>query len=145
MRDARHGGAVRRALLALALAATAASACAPVDAATPVRVEIRIHYSKFEPATLNVPAGVPVTFVIRNDDPIDHEWLVGDARFHERHRGGTEAVHGDRQAEVSLPALSTRTTTLTLAPGTNLYVCHFPRHEEYGMVGVLTARPTTDR
>jgi plastocyanin len=133
---------VRR-LLALALAASAlgaGAACAPAQGATPVRVEIRIHHSKFEPASVNVPAGVPVTYVIRNDDPIDHEWLVGDAAFHERHRSGTEPVHGDRADEVSLPALATKTTTLTLAAGSYLYICHFPRHEEYGMVGVVTAR-----
>ena len=136
---------MRRALLALALVAYPASACAPAEAATGVRVEIRIHYSKFEPATVSVPAGVPVTLVVRNEDPIDHEWLIGDSRFHERHRGGTEAAHGDRPDEVSLPALATRTTTLTFSPGTYLFVCHFPKHEEYGMVGVLTAHPGRDR
>lgn len=129
-----------RGLLALALALLAAGACAPVDAATPVTVRIRIHYSRFEPAAVNVPAGVPVTFVIVNDDPIDHEWLIGDAAFHARHRAGTEPAHGDRPDEVSLPPLSTRTTTLTLAAGTHVYICHFPGHEEYGMVGVVTAR-----
>jgi len=131
---------VSRILVALALAACAASACAPAEAATPVRVEIRIHYSKFEPASVTVPAGVPVTYVIRNDDPIDHEWLIGDAAFHERHRTGTEPVHGDRPDEVSVPPLTTKTTTLTLAAGSYLYICHFPLHEEYGMVGVVTAR-----
>ena len=44
--------------------------------------------------SVTVPAGVPVTFVLRNDDPIDHEWIVGDAAVHERHRTGTEPVHG---------------------------------------------------
>jgi plastocyanin len=131
---------VSRILVALALAACAASACAPAEAATPVRVEIRIHYSKFEPASVTVPAGVPVTYVIRNDDPIDHEWLVGDAAFHARHRTGTEPVHGDRPDEVSVPPMTTKTTTLTLAAGSYLYICHFPLHEEYGMVGVVTAR-----
>lgn len=129
-----------RILVALALAAFAASACAPAEAATPVRVEIRIHYSKFEPASVTVPAGVPVTYVIRNDDPIDHEWLVGDAAFHARHRTGTEPVHGDRPDEVSVPPMTTKTTTLTLPAGSYLYICHFPLHEEYGMVGVVTAR-----
>jgi plastocyanin len=131
---------VSRILIALALAACAASACAPAEAATPVRVEIRIHYSKFEPASVTVPAGVPVTYVIRNDDPIDHEWLVGDAAFHARHRTGTEPVHGERPDEVSVPPMTTKTTTLTLAAGSYLYICHFPLHEEYGMVGVVTAR-----
>jgi uncharacterized cupredoxin-like copper-binding protein len=122
-----------------ALALVAGAACAQADAATH-RVELRIHYSRFEPASVVVPAGVPVTFVIRNDDPIDHEWLVGDAAFHARHRDGAEAAHGDRPDEVSLPALTTRTTTLTLAPGSYVFICHFPRHEAYGMVGVVTAR-----
>lgn len=128
------------AALALAALAVGTSACTRAEAATPQVVEIRIHYSKFEPATISVPAGVPVTYVIRNEDPIDHEWLVGDAAFHARHRTGTEPVHGDRPDEVSLPPLSTRTTTLTLPAGTYIYICHFPGHEEYGMVGVVTAR-----
>ena len=52
---------------------------------------------------MTVPAGVPVTFVLRNDDPIDHEWIVGDAAVHERHRTGTEPVHASRPTEVSDP------------------------------------------
>jgi uncharacterized cupredoxin-like copper-binding protein len=131
---------VRFRLLALALVALAASACASADASTPVTVNIRIHYSKFEPTSITVPAGVPVTYVIRNDDPIDHEWLVGNAAFHARHRTGTESVHDDRPDEVSLPPLSTKTTTLTLAAGTYVFICHFPLHEQYGMIGLVTAR-----
>jgi len=69
-----------------------------------------------------------------------HEWLVGDASFHARHRTGTEAAHGDRPDEVSLPPLSTRTTTLTLAAGVYTYICHFPLHEQYGMIGIVTAK-----
>ena len=123
-------------MLGLALVVFATSACAPAAA----RIEIRIHYSKFEPSTLNIPAGVPVTFVIHNDDPIDHEWLVGDAAFHARHRTGTEPLHGDRPDEVSLPANTTKTTTLALPAGSYTYICHFPLHEQYGMVGVVNAR-----
>ena len=131
---------MRSLLVLAALVLATSAACTAADASTPVRVEIHIHYSKFEPAAVNVPAGVPVTYVIRNDDPIDHEWLVGDAAFHQRHRTGTEPVHGDRPDEVSVPAGMTRTTTLTLPAGSYLYICHFPLHEEYGMVGIVTAR-----
>ena len=132
----------RRAFLALAALALVASAaaCGSADASTPVRVEIHIHYSKFEPASITVPAGVAVTYVIRNEDPIDHEWLIGDAAFHQRHRSGTEPVHGDRPDEISVPPNTTKTTTLTLPVGSYLYICHFPLHEEYGMVGVINAR-----
>ena len=126
--------------LALALLALAGSACATADAASPRRVEIRIHHSKFLPAAVTVPAGVPVLFVLRNDDPIDHEWLIGDAAFHARHRGGGESAHADRPDEVTLPALATRSTTLVLTPGTHVFICHFPGHERYGMVGTVTAR-----
>ena len=127
-------------LVALVLVALAASACASADASTPLVVNIRIHYSKFEPATIEIPAGRPVTFIIRNDDPIDHEWLVGDASFHARHRTGTEPVHGDRPDEVSIAAGATKSTTITFAAGSYLFICHFPLHEQYGMIGVVTAR-----
>jgi uncharacterized cupredoxin-like copper-binding protein len=104
----------------------------------PTRIEIGIHYSHYGLSRLTVAAGVPVTFVLRNDDPIDHEWIVGDAAVHERHRTGTEAVHGSRPTEVSIPAGSSRETTVRFeTPGTYLYICHLPGHEAYGMVGTL--------
>jgi uncharacterized cupredoxin-like copper-binding protein len=105
----------------------------------PQRVEIRIHYSHFEPSAISVPHGVPVTFVLINEDPIDHEWLLGDAAFHERHRTGTEARHGARPNEISIDPLATVETTITFDKQQTLrYICHLPGHEEYGMVGTLT-------
>jgi uncharacterized cupredoxin-like copper-binding protein len=107
----------------------------------PLHIEIRIHYSQFEPAILSVPRGRPVTFVLRNDDPIDHEWLIGDEQMHQRHRSGTEPYHASRPTEVSIPALSTVETTITFtAPVSWRYICHLPGHEAYGMVGLLTTR-----
>ena len=130
-----------RLLAVLALAASAASACAPANAALPTHVGIRVHYSRFDQTRIEVPRGVPITFTLVNDDPIDHEWLIGDAAFHERHRTGKEAAHGDRPNEVSLPPLATKTTTLTFeTPGELTFICHFPAHEAYGMVGVVVVR-----
>lgn len=130
-----------RLLVTLALAALAASACAPAKAATlPTDIVIRLQYSHFGPDRLEVPANVPITFTIVNDDPIDHEWLVGDDAFHQRHRAGTEPVHDDRPDEVSVAALGTKKTTITFAPGAYKFICHFPRHEAYGMVGLLIAK-----
>ena len=128
---------MRSAAVLLLLLAGLAAGC--TSSSSPQRIEITIHYSHFDPSTLTVPHGVPITFVLVNEDPIDHEWLIGDAAFHERHRHGTEAHHGARPDEVSIAALSTGTTTLTFAdPGQILYICHFPGHEAYGMVGTLT-------
>jgi uncharacterized cupredoxin-like copper-binding protein len=128
---------MRSAALALLLLAGLAAGC--TSTASAQRIEIRIHYSHFDPSVLTVAPGAAVTFVLINEDPIDHEWLIGDAAFHDRHRHGTEAQHGARPNEVSVEALSTAETTLTFAnPGTILYICHFPGHEAYGMVGTLT-------
>ena len=112
-------------------------------AETSVRtVEIEIHYSHFMPAVLTVPAGVPIRFVVVNTDPIDHEWIVGDAAVHEQHRNGTEARHGERPTEQSIGAGQTVETEVTFAsPGTLTYVCHLPGHEAYGMVGTLVVIP----
>jgi uncharacterized cupredoxin-like copper-binding protein len=104
----------------------------------PQRIEITIHFSHYSPDVVSVPLGVPVTFVLRNDDPIDHEWIVGDAAVHERHRTGTEPVHASRPTEVSIPAGSLRVTTVTFpVAGEWLFICHLPGHEAYGMVGTV--------
>ena len=81
--------------VALALGVTAiAAAWADPGVAGPVSVDIPIRYSHYERSVVTVPAGVPVTIILRNDDPIDHEWIVGDEGVHDRHRNGTEPVHG---------------------------------------------------
>jgi uncharacterized cupredoxin-like copper-binding protein len=127
-------------LLAMAVVLPAAGCSAnPSPGEGPLTRRITIHYSRFEPVQLSVPRGASVTFVLVNEDPIEHEWLIGDAAFHARHRHGTEAHHAARPNEVSIPPLATVETTLTFdEAGSQLYVCHLPGHEEYGMVGTLT-------
>jgi len=130
-------------LLAFAGGASLAVGALAADGvfAAPLRVEIRIHYSHFDPGLVQVPAATPVTFVLRNDDPIDHEWIVGDEQVHQVHRTGTEAHHGARPTEVSIPAMSTVETTVTFPESVDWkYICHLPGHEAYGMVGVVEAR-----
>ena len=125
----------RSAIVALLLAASAIAGCAP----GPQTVTLTIHYSEFDITQLSVPRGVPVTFILVNEDPIDHEWLIGDDTFHDQHRTGTHAVHDEVPTEVTVPALSTARTTITFAEAGDLaYICHLPGHEAYGMVGVLT-------
>lgn len=110
-------------------------------ATAPVRIDIRIHYSRFDPAAVTVPHGRPITFVLQNDDPIAHEWMVGDEQMHARHRAGTEPFHASRPTEVSIAPLSTVETTVTFDDAVAWrYVCHLPGHEAYGMVGMVNAR-----
>jgi len=110
-------------------------------ATAPVRIDIRIRYSQFDPSTVTVPHGRPITFVLHNDDPIAHEWMVGDEQIHAHHRTGTEPFHASRPTEVSIAPLSTVETTVTFDdPVAWRYVCHLPGHEAYGMVGMVNAR-----
>lgn len=126
-------------ILVAVLLATAASACAPAPLAT--TVDVVLKHSRFTPAHIDVPLGVPVTFVIRNEDPIDHEWIVGTADVHARHRTGTEPAHDTVPTEVTVPALETRRTTITFEkPGTIPVICHLPSHERYGMIGQVRVR-----
>ncbi len=119
------------------LASVLLAACSAAAGGGPP-VQITMRYSQFEPAVVHVPRGQPITFVLRNDDPIDHEWIVGDAATHEAHRTGTEPHHAARPTEVSVAARSTVRTVVTLpGPARLTFVCHLPGHEAYGMTGTL--------
>lgn len=102
------------------------------------KIEIVIERSAFRPAFLEVQAGTTVTFVVRNEDPIDHELIIGDARVQARHEKGTERHHGSKPGEISIPGGAERSTTYTFRePGRLLFGCHLPGHYDYGMKGTI--------
>ncbi len=124
-------------VLLVAVLASVLVACGRASAGND-EVEIVIHHSRFEQQKVTVPAGVPVTFILRNNDPIEHEWIVGDAASHDRHRTGTEPHHDSVPTEVTLPAYAVRVTTVTFdQPGEYEFICHLPGHEAYGMRGTV--------
>lgn len=126
------------ALPAFAMILVASSGCGSSGATAATAVTVTMHFSQFSATTDTVLAGVPVTITLRNDDPIDHEWIVGTEAVHATHRVGTEPFHSTRPTEVTIPALSTTTTTITFDEfGAYTYICHLPGHEAYGMVGTL--------
>ena len=122
-------------LLFAAAVALLAIGCGGEQAGRPT---ITIHYSRFTPDVLEVRVGQPVIITLRNDDPIEHEWIVGTADVHDAHRVGTEPLHEDLPTEVTIPAFTTLETTLIFAEaGEYAYICHLPGHEAYGMIGTL--------
>lgn len=133
-----RGGNARLALAMLAVAGLAA--CRPAQAEDRVRtVEVTIHYSRFTPSTLWFDPGTTVRFEIRNTDPIDHEFILGDEEVQAVHERGTEAHHGARPGEISIPAGTTRSTTYTFAErGALIFGCHLPGHYAFGMRGTVT-------
>jgi uncharacterized cupredoxin-like copper-binding protein len=99
-------------------------------------VEITIRHSRFLPANLEVAPGTTVTFILRNTDPIDHEFILGDEHVQGRHETGTETHHGAKPGEISVLAGGEASTSYTFSePGTVLIGCHLPGHYAYGMRG----------
>lgn len=128
--------------LTLLVGAAAASrgAAARANAGT---VHITIHYSSFAPDSLDVDPGETVRFVIRNTDPIDHEFILGDPAVQRRHEQGRERHHhgdvpGERSVAAGQEAATTYSFPFTLDGQTLEFACHLPGHYAYGMHG--TAR-----
>jgi uncharacterized cupredoxin-like copper-binding protein len=103
-----------------------------------VTVEMWIQHSKFSVGHIEVEPGTLVQFEVRNDDPIDHELVVGDEDVHARHSTGTEPRHPPVPGEVSVAAETTGSTFYVFdEPGAMVFACHLPGHVEYGMTGEI--------
>jgi uncharacterized cupredoxin-like copper-binding protein len=131
----------------LALVGAAALATAAVAGHLPGRAEERtvvvtMHHSRFEPSQLQVAPGERVRFVLRNTDPIDHEFILGDAIVQARHEEGRQRRHhGDVPGERSVPAGQEAATTYAFPAsptgGALEFACHLPGHYAYGMHGTV--------
>ena len=108
-----------------------------------VTLEVHTDYSQFSiPSDLTVREGTLVEFVVINDDPINHELIIGDDDVHARHESGTEVLHPPVPGEVSVgPGERGVTTYLFDESGTVRYACHLPGHAEYGMEGAVRVVP----
>ena len=129
------------AVAAAALAAVAAAGHLPGGAGERT-VVVRMHHSRFQPAEVRVAPGERVRFVLRNGDPIDHEFILGDAIVQARHeRGRQRQHHGDVPGERSVPAGQEAATTYAfpaaLEGGTLEFAWHLPGHYAYGMHGTV--------
>lgn len=122
-------------VVAVVLAAIAGLSAAAEEVRT---IEIDIEHSRFMPERIQVEAGEKVRFVIHNGDPIDHEFILGDAAVQRLHEEGTEAHHGTKPGEVSVAAFETAETSYSFeGPGTLIFACHLPTHYDYGMKGLI--------
>jgi len=101
-----------------------------------VTVDVGIRYSHFSMSTLHVHPGTVVRFLVHNDDPIDHEFIVGDATVHARHELGSEAAHPPVPGEVVVKPQDVGETFYRFdKPGRFEFACHLPGHLAYGMKG----------
>ena len=107
-------------------------------------VRVSIHYSHFSLSTLRVKQGTTVQFLVRNTDPINHEFIVGDAKVHALHeRGNSELPHPPVPGEVSVPPGQLGETFYSFdKPGAYLFACHLPGHLAFGMRGWVIVEKT---
>jgi uncharacterized cupredoxin-like copper-binding protein len=138
---------VAAALVVAGAVTTTGYALADIDEQTRVEpgvqtVEIGINHSRFSIDELKVRQGTVVRFVVRNDDPINHELIVGGPEVHRAHEGGTELFHPPVPGEVSVGPDETGLTAYRFdKPGTIVFACHLPRHLAYGMRGEIAVEP----
>ena len=119
-----------------AMSSDAHAAAVPALGPGLVTVDVGIHYSKFSISTLRVRRGTLVRFLIHNDDPIHHEFIVGDASVHLRHERGTEASHPPVPGEVAIAPNDVGETFYRFnRSGRFLFACHLPGHLAFGMRG----------
>lgn len=143
-RDVRSRWGGKRALIAGALAGallaggtTFALSSGGGEEGMPT-ITLTARLSKFNPDRIAVERGTTVRFVVRNEDPIGHEIIIGGPEVHQRHEKGTEAYHPPIPGEASVAAYEEVETTFTFdEPGVVQFGCHLPGHWTYGMHGEI--------
>jgi len=130
-------------LMLLSLILLTACASQPSKSATDITVEM-IDFA-YNPSSITVPAGKPVTVTVKNIGNIEHDFVVEkiDATTKVIKDSGSDAhhAHGEEQnydLHISANAGDTSVFQLTVSePGTYKVFCSVEGHEEAGMIGEL--------
>lgn len=125
--------------------ATAAPAASVEATAAATRIEVTLTDGlKIEPASMTVPAGVPVTFVVTNAGKIPHEFVLGDEADQAEHEaemaeGGGMSMPVDEEMAIGVEPGKTKELTVTFdEPGSILAGCHVIGHYPAGMKATVT-------
>jgi uncharacterized cupredoxin-like copper-binding protein len=124
-------------------ASPSAASASPSAAAQATRIEVKLTDSlRMEPASMSVPAGVPVTFVVTNEGAIDHEFYLGDEDAQAEHEQEMTDMGGmahDEPEGIAVKPGETKELTYTFAePGETLAGCHVVGHYGGGMKATIT-------
>jgi uncharacterized cupredoxin-like copper-binding protein len=135
-------------LLAFALAAGLLVSCGGGDEAGSGVIEISASDElRFDPSSVTVQAGEPVTFRVTNEGELPHEFVLGPQSVQDAHEEmAAEGMmeHGEMEVEGQLAALElepgqTREVTVTFdQAGEVPFGCHEPGHFAGGMKGTVT-------
>lgn len=156
-RRVRRGPRLRFARLALtSAAALLVAACStgggatngPSSSAQPAlagatRIEVTLTDAlKIEPASMTVPAGATVTFVVTNTGASDHEFYLGDEAAqaeHEKEMAEMGGMAHDEPEGIAVKPGETKELTYTFPEaGNTLAGCHVAGHYGGGMKADIT-------
>lgn len=95
----------------------------------------------FDPPSIEVSTGEVVTFVVRNEGKMDHEFVLGDETYQHQHeddmQAGDDHMSALDNAVTVGPGETAELTWSFDAAGQVLYGCHEPGHYDGGMVGTI--------
>lgn len=122
--------------------APSAASGAPAASGAVTRIEVKLLDTlRMEPASMTVPAGVPVTFVVTNSGSAEHEFYIGDEAAqaeHEQEMMSGGMAHGD-PAGIAVGPGETKELTFTFPQaGATLAGCHVVGHYGGGMKATIT-------
>jgi uncharacterized cupredoxin-like copper-binding protein len=106
-------------------------------------IEVEMVEFGYQPAAIEIQAGVPVTLRFTNAGKLTHEAMVGDAHMQEEfasagnHDDGGGDHHGDLMAVTVEPGQSADLEVLVDEPGTWYFACHLLGHYERGQVATI--------
>jgi len=104
-------------------------------------IPIRIHYSHYFPDRVVVPAGSTVRFVITNEDPIAHEFVIGTVAQQLNHESGPPHSHDGIPGQATLDIGERQDVVWTFPRGAPmLFACHRAGHYVFGMIGRFDVR-----
>ena len=131
-------------LIAIPLMLLTACASQPAEPATELTVEMKDF--AYDPSSLTISAGQPVTLTLKNTGNIEHDFVIEEIDVTTKviQDSGSDAHHAhgeEKNYDLHASAGVGDTTVLeftALQPGTYKVFCSVEGHEAAGMVGELT-------
>jgi len=126
-----------RTVAALLLGAALLPACS----SSPRTITVDMRFSHYLPTAMDVRAGETVRFKLVNQDPITHEFIIGDAALQQRFELSHPENHNGKPGQATVMPGETRYLSFTFATAVSLiFACHRPGHYAYGMRGTITVK-----
>ena len=110
-------------------------------------VEVEMREWGFEPAAVEVTAGEVIRFVVRNRGHLPHEFMfmpgaAMQALDYRLERADWSLTEHEAifEQEVILPGDALAVTVRVEQPGSWMFMCMFPYHMQFGMMGMMATR-----